>query len=215
MERNETDNLKAIQSVCNYLPISVNSTTPMFTIEQLKEIDACSRIRDVFRQFRIYLRWDDHLILTAILERLHHKECKELLYKFESKIFCQMKLQEIYEEHRKLRNKAQIPEGFENMVAVINKNYWEITKEEYDQLKHFIAEQCGVEPYVLSPFLYMSQSSLVLDWVVPSTAVLHMVETATRNKHKLIKEYFVYLQIAKVAVLRIEKVKCSCYRHYN
>ena len=33
-----------------------------------------------------------------------------------------------------------------------------ITKEEYDELKYFIAEHCGVEPYMLSPFLSMSES---------------------------------------------------------
>ena len=100
MINNQVENLNAIKSVCGYLPFAVDSDKPMFTMEQLKEIDACSNVRDVFRQLRLHLRWDDHLILTAILDRLGHKECEELLHKFESKIYCQMKLQEIYEENK-------------------------------------------------------------------------------------------------------------------
>ena len=207
MISNTVENLNAIKSVCGYLPIAVDSDKPMFTMEQLKEIDACSNVRDIFRQLRFHLRWDDHLILTAILDRLGHKECEELLRKFESKIYCQMKLQEIYEENKSL--KYEIPNGFENMVAVINKKYWEITKEEYDQLKCFIAKHCGVEAFVLSPFLHISSSSLILNWVVPSIAITHMVEIATENKHMFIRESFIFLQLAKTVVLDIENKVCQ------
>ena len=64
-----------------------------------------------------------------------------------------------------------------------------------------IAEYCGVESYVLSPFLNMSPSSLLLEWLVPSTAITHMVENATKNKHIFIKESFVHLIIANIVVL--------------
>ena len=196
---NEVENLDAIKSICAFLPISNNSEKPMFTAEQLKEIDACSHIREIFRQLRLYLRWDDHLILTAILDRLDSDECEELLAKFESKIDSQMKLEQIFEECKK--QKQEVPKGFDKMVAIVNKKCSRITKEEYDQLKCFIAEHCGVESYVLSPFLNMSPSSLLLEWLVPSTAITHMVETATKNKHIFIKESFVHLIIANIVVL--------------
>ena len=203
MTSNETENLNAIKSVCGYLPISNNSPEKlMFTAEQLEEIDACSKIRDIFRKLRFHLRWDDHLILTAIIERLESEECEELLGKFESKIDCQMRLEEIFEECKK--HKEEIPKGFNKMVAIVNKKYSKITKEEYDQLKCFITEHCGVESYVLSPFLNMSSSSLLLEWLVPSTSITHMVETATNNKHIFIKESFVFLQIATTIVLNVK-----------
>ena len=203
MTNNEGENVDAIKSICAFLPISKNSEKPMFTAEQLKEIDACSHIREIFRQLRLYLRWDDHFILTAILDRLDYEECEELLGKFQSKIDCQIKLEDIFEKCRK-RNQ-EVPKGFEKMVAIVNKKYSRITKEEYDQLKCFIVEHCGVESYVLSPFLNMSQSSLLLEWLVPSTAITHMVETATNNKHIFINKYFVFLQIATTVILDREK----------
>ena len=153
----------------------------------------------MFRQLRFHLRWDDHLILTAILNRLDYEECEELLGKFQSKIDSQMKLEKIFEGCKV--QKQGVPKGFDRMVAIVNKKYSRITKEEYDQLKCFIAEHCGVESYVLSPFLNMSPSSLLLEWLVPSTAITHMVEAATRSKQIFIKGSFVFLQIATTVVL--------------
>ena len=207
MTSNETENLNAIKSVCGYLPISNNSPHElMFTAEQLEEIDACNKIREIFRKIRFHLRWDDHRILTTIINRLDSEECEELLGKFQSKIDCQMRLEQIFEECK--RHKEEIPEGFNKMVAIVNKKYSQITKEEYDQLKCFITEHCGVESYVLSPFLNMSSSSLLLEWLVPSTAITHMVETATNNKHIFIKESFVFLQIATTVVLDTKNEVC-------
>ena len=206
MKSNEVENLKAIKSICGYLPISNNSDKLMFTAEQLEEIDACGKIGEIFRKLRFHLRWDDHLILTAIIDRLDSEECEELLGKFQSKIDCQMRLEEIFEECKK--HKEEIPKGFNKMVAIVNKKYSKITKEEYDQLKCFITEHCGVESYVLSPFLNISSSSLLLEWLVSSTAITHMVETATNNKHMFIKESFVFLQIAATIVLDTKNEVC-------
>ena len=212
MKSNEPENLKAIKSVCGYLRLSDNTDKLMFTTEQLREIDACSNVQEIFRQLRDHLRWDDYLILTAILDRLDSKECEELLGKFESKIDCQMKLEQIFEECKK--QKQEVPKGFAKMVATVNKKYSRITLEEYHQLKCFIAEHCGVEPYVLSPFLNVSPSSLLLEWFIPSTAITHMVETATKNKQMFIKESFFFLKIANTVVLDIknEVNDISCYQ---
>ena len=199
---NQVENLVAIKSICGFLPISKNSDKLMFTTEQLEEIDACKTIPQIFRQVRFHMRWDDHLILTAILNRLDSEECEELLAKFESKIDCQMKLEQIFQQCKK--HQQEIPKGFDKMVAIVNKKYSRITKEEYDQLKRFIAEYCGVEPYVLSPFLNMSSSSLLLEWLVPSTAITHMVETATNNKKIFKEKSFTFLQIATIVVLEIK-----------
>ena len=204
----ELENLKAIKSICRYLPISVNSDKLMFTDEQLEEIDACNKIRDIFGQLRYHLRWDDHLILAAILNRLDSEECEELLGKFQSKIDSQMKLKQIFEECK--NQKKEVPKGYDKMVAIVNKKYSRITKEEYDQLKCFIAEHCGVESYVLSPFLSMSPSSLLLEWLVPSAAITHMVETATKNEHIFIRESFIFMRIANTVVLDIKNEVRMC-----
>ena len=197
LQTNERQNLDTIKSICGYLPVS-SSSDKMFSTEQLKEIDACSSIRDSFRQLRFHLRWDDHLILTAILDRLDSEECEELLGKYESKIDCQIKLEQIYKEYKE--QKQDVPKGFSKMVAIVNKKYSCITKEEYEQLKCFISEYCGVEPYVLSPFVTMSPSSVFLEWMIPPTAVKHMVEMAIKNSKMFIKISFTFLRIAGITI---------------
>ena len=198
MTKNSVENLNAIKNICYSLPINDNSDK-LFSVEQWKEINACNTVRDVFSKLRYHFRWDDHLILAVILDRLNSEECKELLAKFQSKINCQMKLEQIFEECKK--QKLEVPKGYVKMVAVLNKEYSQITKEEYDRLKCFITECCGIKSYVLSPFLNMSQSSLLLEWLVPSTAITHMVETATKNKDMFLKESFVFLQITTAIIL--------------
>jgi len=174
----------------------------MFTDEQLNKIDACSSIREILRQLQYFLRWDDHLILTAILDRLDSKECEELLGKYDMKINCQMKLEQTYEDWRK--RQQEMPTGFLNMVAVVRKKYSEITKEEYDKIKHFISEQCGIESYVMSPFVKMSSSSVLLEWMIPPIAVIPMVEMAYKNRNIFISTYFTFLRIDIFTILDLK-----------
>ena len=202
LQVNEKQYLDAIKSICAYLPIS-SSSEDLFTADQLKKIDACGSIREIFRQLRFHLRWDDHLILTAILDRLESEECEELLGKYESKIDYQMKLEQIYKEFTE--QQEEVPTGFSKMVAIVKKKFSRITKEEYDQLKSFIAEHCGVEPYVLSPFVKMSSSSVLLEWMIPPTAVSHMVEMASKNKSLFIKTSLIFIQIDDITVLDIRE----------
>lgn len=93
----------------------------MFSEEELKELRACNYIRDIFIKLRTCWRWDDHLLLTTIFDRLDSEVCEELLARYQSKIDHQMKLEEIYNECKK--QQQEIPAGFKKVVAIVNKNY--------------------------------------------------------------------------------------------
>ena len=198
----------AIKSVCGYIAISTDPSIPMFSEEELDKIQACGGIQNIFIKLRTHWRWDDYHLLTAILDRLDSEACEELLAKYQSKIDCQMKLVEIYNECKE--QQQEIPAGFKKMVTIVNKKYSRIAKEEYDELKYFIAEHCGVEPYALSSFLNMLESSLLLEWFIPNTAIAHMVEAASKNKRAFIERSFTFLQIADVVVFdqRIQVRMC-------
>ena len=208
LEKDEAENLSAIKSVCRYVTRSSDSGEPMFSEEQLREIRACANLQNILLKLRQHWRWDDHLLLTTILYRLDSEACEELLGRYQSKIDCQMRLEEIFNECKK--QQQEIPEGFSKMVTIVNKKYLRITKEEYEQLKCFIAEHCGVEPYVLSPFLNMSQSSLLLEWFIPSNAIAHMVEISIKHKSVFIKQSFTFLQIADVIIFDHRIQVCLC-----
>jgi len=83
------------------------------------------------------------------------------------------------------------------MVAIVTRKIFSrITKEEYDELKKFISSHLGVKPYVIPPFYEAATHSLILEFFVPVTAILHMVETATKHKDEFVKKSFVYLRIS-------------------
>ena len=125
-----------------------------------------------------------------------------------------MKLQDIYEQC--LQDDQAIPTGYDEMVAIVlNKIFSCITKEEYDELKQFVAKHCRVKEYAIYPFYKMGESSLLLEWSIPSTAVSHIVEAATRNSFMFIINAFVYLRVSTKVIVdrrKTENVSTCCIK---
>jgi len=72
--------------------------------------------------------WSSHRLLYTIIKRVNAPRAIEVLEKFERKIDYQMKLQDVHEHLRKI--KMPPPVGYYKMMAIINKDYSEITLEE-------------------------------------------------------------------------------------
>ena len=210
LEKNEVENLKTIKNMCAFLTVNDNSDALLFNEDQHDNIKACNDINVLFtKHLRGCWRWDDFSLLKAIIQYLGSDKCEELLSQYESKICYKMKLQDIYEQC--MRDNLAIPTGFDEMVAIVsNKIFSRITKEEYDELKQFVAKHLGVKEYVIYPFYKMGESSLLLEWSIPSTAVSHIVEAATRNSFMFIINAFVYLRVStKVIVDRRKRENVS------
>ena len=201
LAKNEAKNLELIKVVCSCLTVDTNSDALLFSEEEQKVINACDHIRTLFTiKLRPCWRWDDFSILKTIVQSLDSADhCKQLLVQYEKKIYIQMKLQDIY--HQCQPKKHNLPEGFHKMVAIVqDKIFSQITLEEYKELKDFIALHCKVEPYVISPFTKVGVSSVLLEWMVPLTAVPHMIEMATKNANVFITQEFVYLKISSTVI---------------
>ena len=190
---NETDNLELLKSVCSSLTIKDNSGINLFSDEQLETIMTCTSVKLLFFvRLRKCWRWDDFSVLSVLVASLRSDRCAMLLAKYEEKLDAKMKLKEI---HKYCENKKEFPEGYHKMVAIIHKLFSDITKEEYDEIKQFVSQCCGVESYAISPFIKASSSSLILEWYIPKAAVAYMIETASDNKQLFIDHGFVYLKI--------------------
>lgn len=201
LSKNETENLELIKVVCSYLTVKGDPAALLFNEEQQEAIDACSNIRTIFKKnLRHCLRWDDHSLLTQIAQSLDSADhCVELIEQYEKKIYSKMRLQEIHNSCKK-ENK-DLPEGYHKMVTIVTKkSFFRITLDEYKELKEFILQHCKVEPYVISPFIEVGTGSLLLVWLVPSTAVSHMVNMATANANVFIAQNFVYLKISSSVI---------------
>ena len=187
---NETDNLVLLKSVCSSLTIKDNSGIRLFSDDQVVTIKTCASLRVLFLvRLRKSWRWDDFSILRVLVASLRSDQCAMLLAKYEERIDTKIKLKEIHEYCEK---ENDFPEGYHKMVAITRKLPNEMTMGEYDGIKHFISQHCGVESYAITPFIKASSS---LEWYIPGAAVAHMIETASVNKQRFIDYGFIYLKI--------------------
>ena len=200
LEKNEASNLRTLKTISSTLTIQKTSKVYVFTDGQLKEIQACNSIYTLLvYKLRHCYRWDDFSMLTKLMSSIKSKHCLRLLKNFEVKVNSEMKLQQIY-EHCKLKS-AEFSEEYHKIVAIVDdKIFSEITEKDYDVLKHFVSEQCGVENYVISPVTKIAVSSLILEWYIPVTAVAHMIKIALNNKGNFTKNCFVYLKISATLI---------------
>ena len=200
LEKNEAGNLRRLKTVSSTLTVRKASKDHVFTDGQLEKIQACNSIYTLLvNKLRHCYRWDDFSMLTLLMSSIDSKKCLSLLKKFEVKINCKMKLQHIY-EHCK-QTSAKFSAEYHKIVAIVDdKIFSKITQKEYNVLKHFVSEQCGVEDYVISPVTKITVSSLILEWYIPVTAVAHMIKIALNNKGNFAKNCFVYLKISATLI---------------
>ena len=198
MEKKD-ENLKLLKSISSTLTIKNDSSILLFSDQQLKAIMTCGNIQDLFLiELRRCWRWDDFSVLNVLVASLRSQKCNALLVKYKEKIDVKIKLKEIYEHCIK---ENDFPKGYHTMVAISSKLFSDITKEEYDELKGFISQHCGVESHAISPFIKASSSSLMLEWCIPGAAAAYMIEMATVNKQLFIDHGFVYLKITASVIL--------------
>ena len=201
LTKNEADNLELIKIMCSCLTVKDDPNALLFNEEQQEAINACSNIRTLFtKDLRDCWRWDDYSFLKKIVQSSDSADhCEKLLDQYEKKIYSEIKLQQIYECCKE--QKQDLPEGYHKMVAIVkNKVFFRITLEEYKELKEFISQHCKVEPYIISPFIEVGTGSLLLVWLVPSTAVSHMKDVATMNINAFITQNFIYLRISSTVI---------------
>ena len=209
--KNEVENLDLIKVVCSCLTVKGDPSALLFNEEQQEAIDACGNIRLLFKKnLRHCFRWDDFSLLKTIVESLDSPHCIKLIGQFEKKLYGKIKLKEIH-EHCKQENR-DLPVGYHKMVAIVtNKSFFHITLEEYRELKEFIMQNCKVDPHAVFPFTDISVGSLLLEWIIPSTAVSHMIEMATMNANVFITQNFIFLKISSTVIFdRRDNVSLIC-----
>ena len=202
LKKNEIENLELLKRISSSLTLKEKSDVRMFSDSEVEGIYACNDIEKLLVvKLRHCYRWDDHTMLKAIMLLLNAVKCLRLLHLFDIKVYSKMKLQQISE--RCLEKRCKFPEGYHKMVAIVDdKIFSSITKEEYDELKQFISQHCGVEPYVMSPFSKASPfSSVVFEWFIPVNAVPYMIETAIRSINYFMTKAIVYLKISSTVIL--------------
>ena len=200
LKKNESENLEIIKDLCPYLTAKDDEKVLLFSEEQLRAIDHCSDLRRMFKEnLRGCWRWDDFTLLYKIVQYVNSSVCKALLNKYQQNLNYKMRLKEICEHCRK--EKCRLPDEYSAMFAIVEKNFYEVTFEEYSELKEFIAQHCGVDPMFMSPIVSAgAYSSVLFEWYIPLTAISYMVKVATSNADIFIQRGFVLLKISSAII---------------
>jgi len=197
---NERENLKLLKRTSSTLTVKDTSGVRMFSDSEVEGIYACNDIEILLVvKLRHCYRWDDHSMLNVLVDKIKSKKCLQLLQLFEIKTYSKIKLQQISMQFS--QGSTQFPDSYYKMVAIVDKIFSSITKEEYDELKQFISQHCGVEPYVMSPFSKASPfSSVVFEWFIPVSAVPYMIKSAKNNVQQFTNSLFLYLKISSEVI---------------
>ena len=202
LKKNENENLELLKTISSSLTVQKREGARMFSDSELEGIHACNNVSTLLVvKLRHCYRWNDHSMLTVLMSSLNTTKSLKSLHLFETKLYSKMKLKHMHEHC--FQESSEFPEGYHKMVAIVNKIFSSITKEEYDELKQFISQHCGVEPYVMSPFSKASPFfSIAFEWFIPVTAVSYMIETAKSNVNYIKKpKIFEYLKISSTVIL--------------
>ena len=208
---NNKNNLERCKDYCSLLKISGSSSNSLFSTEKIAKIKQCVNFNQLFEIVGLHMSWDEHSILTQIVERCRSDEGQEEVNKFEKKLAAVQGLQLILSTPQ-----HKWSEDFARFYIVINKPYKTVTIEEYQNIKAYICDNLNVYAYVTVGFIRMFCHSLHIEWLVTAQAVPHMIRSANKSKYMFMKENFVFMQIGSVIVIddrvrtRSCQFKCIC-----
>ena len=197
---NQSNNLETCKDYCLlWLRISDSSNESLFSAEKTAKIKECSNFTQLFEIVSLHMSWDEHSILTQIVDHCNSVEGKKEIENFEKKLALYQGLQIL-----STTSQQSLLEDFARFCIIINKPYKSITIEEYRKVKAYIFSNLNTRAYVTVGFIRMLYHSLHIEWIVTTQAVPHMIKNAHQNKNVFIKQSFVFMQIGNEVVINNE-----------
>ena len=196
---NQQDNLEICKEYCSLLRVSNNSNNLLFKAENIAKIKECSDFKQLFEIVSLHMKWDEHCILTQIVNQCKSEEGQKEIEKFEKKVALYQALQIISSV-----SKQNLSEEFAKFCVIIDKPYKNVTVDEYKNVKAYIFSNLNVYAHVTVGSIKMLYHSLLIEWIVTSQAVPHMIRSAHERKDVFIKRNFVYMRIGSEIVINDE-----------
>ena len=196
---NKQDNLKICKDYCTLLRISDNSNQPLLSDEKVTKIKKSQSFKQLFDIISMHMSWDEHSILTQIVNHCNSVEGQQEIERFEKKLALCQGLQII-----STKLEQNLSRDFAKFCVIINKPYKSVTIEEYKNVKEYIFDNLNTNAYVTVGFIRILFHSLHIEWLVTIQAVHHMIRNAYQNKDIFIKENIVFMQIGTEVVINDE-----------
>ena len=191
---NQQDDLKTCKDYCSMLAVSENES--LFSPKEMAKIKECNNFNELLEIIGQHISWDEHSILTQIVDECNSDEGKQEIEKFNKKMALYQGLQIISSASNR-----NLSEDFVKFCVVIDKPYKNVTIEEYEKVKAYIFANLNINANATAGFIRMFYHSLHIEWLVTIQAVTHMIRTANQNKNEFIKEKFVFMKIGNEIVI--------------
>ena len=208
---NWKNNLEACKEICMYLKASDNTSASLFSPEKASEINNCSDFRQFFKIVNQHLSWDEHSILTEIINECGSDEAEQEFNKYKKKMAISKALEIISS------TESKPPAGFEKFCVIIDKPYKQLSAEKYEEIKAFIFSNLDVYRHVTDGYIRVLFDSLHIEWHVTMQAIPHMIKMAHERRAFFIKNSFVFMEIGKEVVINVcaEQITVSSHAYRN
>jgi len=200
-------NLEACKELCVYLKASDNASVPLFSTEKVSEINNCRDFKELFGIVNQHLSWDEHFILTEIIDECGSDEAEQEFIKYKRKMAVSKALEIISS------TESIPPPGFEKFCVIIDQPYKRLTTEKYKETKAFIFNNLDTHRYVTNGYIRVLFDSLHLEWHVTIQAIPHMIKMAHEQRKFFKSNFFVFLQIGKEVIINMHTKKISVSLH--
>jgi len=151
-----------------------------FSAAEKDGIKACKSFYELFAEIHRSLRWDSHRLLKIIISRAGLPEAAAKLEQFEKKIDYLTKLKDISDSH--VANDNPLSDGYAEMVAIVDKDYSQITVGEYKEIEDFLSVHLNELP----PSKRVRHYSVKITWYIPTDAIPLLLQKAYQAREFLI-----------------------------
>lgn len=192
---NKDVNLEACKELCFYWEASDNANIPLFNTEKKSKINNCKDFKELFEIISEHICWDEHSILTQIIDECNSDEAKKEFTKYQRKGAISKSLEIISS------NESYPPPGFEKFCVIIDKPYRQLTVEKYEETKEFIFKNLDTKLYCTNAYIRVLFDSLHLEWYVTTQAIPHMIKIALKRKNFFKENYFIFMKIGNEVII--------------
>ena len=166
-----------------------------FSTAEKDAIKGCKSFHALFSVIHHSMRWDSHRLLDSIILRTGLPEAAAKLEQFKKKIDYQMKLKDFFDSCG--AKDEHPPEGYTEMIAIVKKDYTQITVGEYKEIEDFLSTHFNVLP----PYKRVKRHSVQFTWYIPIIAMPLLLQKAYQAREFLtLQPTIVYISIAGVMV---------------
>lgn len=161
--------LEKCKNYCLLLRVTDCSNQPLCST---KKIEECDDFHQLCQILKWCMSWEEHSILTQIVEKCNSRKAHNEIIKFDKKLALFEGLQLVCGSSKH----DVISEEVARFFVIIDKPYDKISFKEYKKVRGCIVDIFGLAPPVLTNFSKLLFSSLHIEWLITVQAVPFMIK---------------------------------------